>query len=84
MQEFKVTVKLVEMKEMTGFMEGYVRIDGKRYSFTCILFGNIGGHNVSVKLSGQARKWLKKKGYDADEVEEEIQRSIVTGKFVKK
>jgi hypothetical protein len=78
----KVEIKSVEMGDMTGYLKGNVMIDKKKYSFRCILFGNIGGQNVFVRLSPQARKWLSKMGYDVDKIEDEIQRLIVEGKFV--
>ncbi len=78
----KVVIKSVEMEDMAGYLKGNVMVDNKKYSFRCILFGNIGGQNVSVRLSPQARKWLSKRGYDANKIEDEIQKLIVEGEFV--
>ncbi len=84
MPDIRVEVLSASMGDIVGTLNGLVTVDGKKYKFVGTAFGRYGGHNVSVRLSPQARKSLKNRGYDADEIEMAVQETIVTGNFIMK
>ncbi|MDG6927685.1 MAG: hypothetical protein JRN10_07420 [Nitrososphaerota archaeon] len=81
MPDIKVKVISASMGDIVGTLRGEVTIDGRKYKFTGTAFGRYGGHNVSVKLSPQARKQLKTRGYNVEDIEIAMQETIVTGNF---
>jgi hypothetical protein len=78
----EVKILSANMGDVVGKVKGSVKIDGRVYKFVGTAFGRFGGHNISVKLSPQARKWLKKRGYLIDDIEIAIQENIVSGNFI--
>ena len=81
MPEIKVSVESASMGDIVGTIKGTVTVDGRKYKFVGTVFGRYGGQNVSVRLSPQARRQLKIKGYDVEEIEIAIQEKIVRGNF---
>ncbi|MGC8661885.1 MAG: hypothetical protein ACP5TZ_05230 [Nitrososphaeria archaeon] len=81
MPDLKVKVVSASMGDIVGTLRGEVSVDGRKYKFVGTAFGRYGGHNVSVKLSPQARKQLEMMGYNVEDIEIAVQETIVTGNF---
>ncbi|MDG6938803.1 MAG: hypothetical protein JRN39_00130 [Nitrososphaerota archaeon] len=77
----EIYVTEAHMGAVAGFMKGYVMIEETKARFKGVIFGRIGGHNVSVKFMPAAVSALGKKGIDADELSLEVQAAIVQGRF---
>ncbi|MEM0097202.1 MAG: hypothetical protein QXY52_03595 [Conexivisphaerales archaeon] len=82
MPDIKIKVISANMGDIVGTLKGEVIIDGRNYKFVGTAFGRYGGHNISVKLSPQARVWLKTRGYNVEDIESAMQETIVIGNFV--
>ncbi len=76
MPDIRVKIISASMGDVVGKVNGLARIDGRAYKFVGTAFGRYGGHNISVKLSPQARKWLKIRGYLVDDIEILIQETM--------
>ncbi|MDG6933495.1 MAG: hypothetical protein JRN68_02240 [Nitrososphaerota archaeon] len=77
----EVFVTEAKMGSVAGFVKGYAIIEGTRIRFKGVAFGRYGGHNVVVTLMPSSVRTLTAMGLDAEQVELELQRSIVQGNF---
>ena len=64
---------------MAAKMNGTFELDDNMFEFSAIAFGRIGGQNIGVEPSEEMNNKLKEKGYDVDEVIDELQKKLVSG-----
>ena len=64
---------------MAAKMDGTFELDDNTFEFSAIAFGRIGGQNIGVEPSEEMNNKLKEKGYDVDEVIDELQKKLVSG-----
>ncbi len=61
---------------------GHFVIDDMRFPFSALAFGRIGGHNIHLKLSKSTLESLRRKGYDPEWVQLEIQQKLIQGDII--
>lgn len=65
-------------------IRGYIEVEGRRFRFSGITFGRIGGFNASVSFTRAAKRGLKELGLDENEVRElelSLQERLIQGDF---
>jgi hypothetical protein len=77
----KIAIDHARMGAVAGFLEGHLLLDGHKIRFKGVAFGRYGGQNVRVEFSPGARRALKKRGIDPDELASRVQQKIVQGDF---
>jgi hypothetical protein len=68
--------------EIASKVRGHFVIDDLRFPFSALAFGRIGGHNISLRLSKTTLDTLRKKGYEPERVELEIQQKLIQGDII--
>lgn len=74
-----VSIKNVVEGSVASKLTGFFFINKKKYIFSAIAFGRIGGHNVSVKISKSSSEEITKAGYDVEMILLLVQRKIIEG-----
>ena len=74
-----MNVNSVDGTQMAAKIDGTFKLEDNTFEFLAIAFGRIGGQNIGVKLSEEMKNKLKEKGYDVDEVIDELQKKLVSG-----
>ena len=62
-------------------MYGVFELDDNTFEFSAIAFGRIGGQNIGVEPSEEMNNKLKEKGYDIDEIINNLQKKLISGNF---
>ena len=62
-------------------MNGTFELDDNMFEFSAIAFGRIGGQNIGVEPSEEMNNKLKEKGYDIDEIINNLQKKLISGNF---
>ncbi len=78
---YEVVIDFVSGGEVANLMKGFIKTAGEKIRFTGVAYGRFGGQNVYPKFSSAARKKLVQLLGDAEEVEEDLQRRLVSGDF---
>jgi hypothetical protein len=65
--------------EFASKLNGYFIVNNKRFRFSAIAFGRIGGHNINLKLSKLCITKLKKMEIDPEKLQLIIQRKLIEG-----
>lgn len=68
--------------EIASKVRGHFVIDDLRFPFSALAFGRIGGHNINLKLAKTTYDSLRKKGYNPERVELEIQQKLIEGDII--
>lgn len=76
---YTVVVTSARGGNIASKLRGYVLISGKKFHFSALAFGRIGGHNVSLNLSKKIRDEVKKMGLDDENFSLGLQRKLVEG-----
>jgi len=66
---------------MAAKMNGVFELDDNTFEFSAIAFGRIGGQNIGVEPSEEMNNKLKEKGYDIDEIINNLQKKLISGNF---
>ncbi len=66
---------------MAAKMYGVFELDDNTFEFSAIAFGRIGGQNIGVEPSEEMNNKLKEKGYDIDEIINNLQKKLISGNF---
>ncbi len=64
---------------MAAKITGTFVVSNNTFPFTAIAFGRIGGHNIGAKISKSTEKELQKLGFDANEIIDDLQKSLIQG-----
>jgi hypothetical protein len=65
-------------------LRGYILIDGKKFHFSALAFGRIGGHNVSLNLSKKTIAEVTRMGLDYEQLSLNLQRRLIEGDVILK
>lgn len=65
-------------------LRGYILIDDKKFHFSALAFGRIGGHNVSLNLSKKTIAEVTKMGLDCEQLSLNLQRRLIEGDVILK
>jgi hypothetical protein len=65
-------------------LRGYILIDDKKFHFSALAFGRIGGHNVSLNLSKKTIAEVTKMGVDHEQLSLNLQRRLIEGDVILK
>jgi hypothetical protein len=65
-------------------LSGYILIDGRKFHFSALAFGRIGGHNVSLNLSKKTITEVTRMGLDYEQLSLNIQRRLIEGDVILK
>lgn len=65
-------------------LRGYILIDGKKFHFSALAFGRIGGHNVSLNLSKKTIAEVTRMGLDYEQLSLNLQRRLIEGNVILK
>jgi hypothetical protein len=68
--------------EIASKLTGYFVIKDKKFNFTAIAFGRIGGHNISLKIAKKTLEKIKKMGIDPEQFQVDIQRKLIEGDVI--
>lgn len=74
-----VCIKNVVEGTVASKLTGFFFINDKKFVFTAISFGRIGGQNVNVKISKSSSDEIKKIGYNSETILMIVQRKIIEG-----
>jgi hypothetical protein len=77
----KVHVNSIDGTQMAAKMNGVFELDDNTFEFSAIAFGRIGGQNIGVEPSEEMNNKLKEKGYDIDEIINNLQKKLISGNF---
>tara|TARA_B100001146_G_scaffold67597_1_gene59874 strand:+ start:391 stop:669 length:279 start_codon:yes stop_codon:yes gene_type:complete len=77
----KVHVNSIDGTQMAAKMYGVFELDDNTFEFSAIAFGRIGGQNIGVEPSEEMNNKLKEKGYDIDEIINNLQKKLISGNF---
>ena len=66
---------------MAAKMNGVFELDDNTFEFSAIAFGRIGGQNIGVEPSEEMNNKLNEKGYNIDEIINNLQKKLISGKF---
>jgi len=77
--DLRVSIKNVIEGSVASKLTGFFFIKEKKYVFSAVAFGRIGGQNVNVKISKSVSKEIKKKGYDPETIVLLVQSKIIEG-----
>ena len=66
---------------MAAKMYGVFELDDNTFEFSAIAYGRIGGQNIGVEPSEEMNNKLKEKGYDIDEIINNLQKKLISGNF---
>ena len=66
---------------MAAKINGIFEIDDNSFEFMAIAFGRIGGQNIGVKLSEETENKLKALEYNVDQVIDDLQKKLISGKL---
>lgn len=77
--DLSVTIKSLKGTQMAAKITGTFVVSNNTFPFTAIAFGRIGGHNIGAKISKSTEKELQKLGVDANEIIDELQKSLIQG-----
>jgi hypothetical protein len=66
---------------MAAKMNGVFELDDNTFEFSAIAFGRIGGQNIGVEPSEEMNNKLKEKGYNIDEIINNLQKKLISGNF---
>ena len=77
--DLSVNIKNLKGTQMAAKITGTFVVSNNVFPFTAIAFGRIGGHNIGAKISKSTEKKLQKLGFDANEVIDELQKSLIQG-----
>ncbi|MGD9533207.1 MAG: hypothetical protein AB7V56_05500 [Candidatus Nitrosocosmicus sp.] len=75
----EVNIKNVIEGSVASKLTGFFFINEKKFVFSAVAFGRIGGQNVNVKISKSASKEIKKMGYDPETIVLLVQSKIIEG-----
>ncbi len=64
---------------MAAKIDGTFELDDNTFEFFAIAFGRIGGQNIGAKLSEETKSKLKGRGYNVEEIIDELQKKLVSG-----
>jgi len=65
--------------EIASKLTGYFVIEDRPFNFTAIVFGRIGGHNISLNISKRTLEKINKIGIDPEVLQLTIQRKLIEG-----
>ena len=68
--------------EIASKIIGHFVIDSMKFRFTALAFGRIGGHNIHLTLAKTTYDALRKKGYDPEVIQLEIQQKLIQGDII--
>jgi hypothetical protein len=68
--------------EIASKIIGHFVIDDMRFPFSALAFGRVGGHNIHLKLAKTTLEALRRKGYDPEWVQLEIQQKLIQGDII--
>jgi hypothetical protein len=77
----EIVVTEMQVGAVAGFLRGYVVVEGVRAPFKAVAYGRFGGQNVSITFMPKAKKALKAKGMDDEDLALHVQHLIVQGEF---
>jgi len=77
----KVHVNSIDGTQMAAKMNGVFELDDNTFEFSAIAFGRIGGQNIGVEPSEEMNNKLKEKGYNIDEIINNLQKKLISGNF---
>ena len=60
-------------------LRGYILIDDKKFHFSALAFGRIGGHNVSLNLSKKTIAEVTKMGVDHEQLSLNLPSRLIEG-----
>ena len=75
----EVHVNSVDGTQMAAKMNGTFELDDNMFEFSAIAFGRIGGQNIGVEPSEEMNNKLKEKGYNIDEIINNLQKKLISG-----
>lgn len=77
--ELRVSIKSVVEGSVASKLTGFFFINEKKYVFSAVAFGRIGGQNVNVKISKSSSEEIKKTGFDPETIVLLVQSKIIEG-----
>ncbi len=85
MQVDDIEITEIERDEPLTLFKGKAKVGDEVITFEGVMFNSVGGPNINIKLTDEARKRLEAKGMEAAEIEEVetiIQLHIIQGEML--
>lgn len=81
---FTVVITSTRGGNIASKLRGYILIGGKKFYFSALAFGRIGGHNISLNLTKKTLNEVRKMGLDGEVLSLSLQRKLIEGDVILK
>jgi hypothetical protein len=81
---FTVVITSTRGGNIASKLRGYILISGKKFYFSALAYGRIGGHNISLNLTKKTLNEVRKKGLDGEIFSLSLQRKLIEGDVILK
>jgi hypothetical protein len=81
---FTVVITSTRGGNIASKLRGYILINRKKFYFSALAYGRIGGHNISLNLTKKTLNEVKKMGLDGEIFSLSLQRKLIEGDVILK
>jgi hypothetical protein len=81
---FIVVITSTRGGNIASKLRGYILISRKKFYFSALAYGRIGGHNISLNLTKKTLNEVKKMGLDGEIFSLSLQRKLIEGDVILK
>jgi hypothetical protein len=81
---FTVVITSTRGGNIASKLRGYILISGKKFYFSALAYGRIGGHNISLNLTKKTLNEVRKMGLDGEIFSLSLQRKLIEGDVILK
>jgi hypothetical protein len=81
---FTVVITSTRGGNIASKLRGYILISGKKFYFSALAFGRIGGHNISLNLTKKTLNEVRKMGLNGEIFSLSLQRKLIEGDVILK
>ena len=81
---FTVVITSTRGGNIASKLRGYILISRKKFYFSALAYGRIGGHNISLNLTKKTLNEVKKMGLDGEIFSLSLQRKLIEGDVILK
>ncbi|HET6730076.1 MAG TPA: hypothetical protein VFH04_00590 [Nitrososphaeraceae archaeon] len=81
---FTVVITSTRGGNIASKLRGYLLISRKKFYFSALAYGRIGGHNISLNLTKKTLNEVKKMGLDGEIFSLSLQRKLIEGDVILK
>jgi hypothetical protein len=81
---FTVVITSTRGGNIASKLRGYILISRKKFYFSALAYGRIGGHNISLNLTKKTLNEVKKMGLDGEMFSLRLQRKLIEGDVILK